>query len=181
MSTETLADQIMAACARPNRDVVAYNGTGREVAAWLSSTLHRARRYAFHDDATRAATRLGVQHPTLLAQMLASARPPVEVMWLEWFIRAEDAEDGYDSPADTPLKSGCIIEHIHNNRNLYRITMVGVGSPLEPLSVSVLPFSYIFDVDAPLTIGDRQAGVEMASALNFPVAVLPLTIIGHAN
>ena len=180
MSVETLADQVMAACARPNRDIAAYAGTGREVAVWLSSTLRRARRYNFHDDATRAATRLGVQHPMLLAQLLISARPPMEVMWLEWSPRAEDDEDGRDSPTDTPLKAGCIIERIHDHRNLYRITMVGTGSLLEPLSISILPFSYIFDVDGPLTAEDRQPGLEIASTFSFPAAVLPLTLIGHA-
>jgi len=136
-----LADQVFAALSQRNPDSFPSKDPAerRRIAARYKDLMRSARRYYLDDDVTRAATTLGYQHPDILAGMLFRARTPFERIWVEWPLAPALEEVGQEKTEDAPERIGVLVEQLHEEEPLYRMTMLSCifGNP-HVSAVSVL-------------------------------------------
>lgn len=185
--TRPLADIVYGACANPNliiggdpRDTKG----NREIAFQLRDKLRNARRFYVDEDVTRAATRLGVQHPSVLMEMLRRARPPFQKIWIEWPLAAQIEEAGQDIADDAPVRTGCFVEHIGQEEPIFLVTAIGAPPANEPRSntISVSQAAVLYHLQSPIATAPRL--VEMESQLGglagLPQDLMARSLIGSA-
>jgi hypothetical protein len=168
-----MADEVMAACARPRTMFVPMGGIGVTAAAGHARALIlRAKRYIVDDDVAAAAAKLSVQHPDVLEQAFVTARAPVPVMWLEWSDAALVAGTGSQAPTDGTdgIRIGAIIEQVAPPRQLYRTTLLlrdnlGQADGQVIHKFLLLPFGFLHDLDQPLMASDRTDEDFMAKGI----------------
>jgi len=180
-----LADRIMAACTNPAKLVQSHPDPAerRKIGAALKDRLRNSRRFYVDEEVTRAATRLGVQHPEILMQMLRRARLPFGRVWVEWDNRAQAEESGIvDETA--PDRFGVLVERLDEQEPLYRMTPVGLitgETRGAGQAVGVSPISVVYHLDhpvagLPLTADQRQ----IAEIADLPEDYVRKTLIGSA-
>jgi hypothetical protein len=114
-----LADIIYAACSNPATMMPCHPTPEgrRKIGENIKNAMREARRFYVDEDATRSATKLGIQHPDILLSMLKRARLPFQKIWVEWDVRAQIDEAGANGASamlydDTPERTGCLIERM---------------------------------------------------------------------
>ncbi|MGD0108550.1 MAG: hypothetical protein ABSC06_31590 [Rhodopila sp.] len=175
-----MADEVMAACVRPRAMFVPMGGIDVTTAAGHARALMlRAKRYIVDDDVATAAAKLSVQHPDVLEQAFATARPPVPVMWLEWSEAPQVAGTGSQAPTDGTggIMIGAVIEQVSPLRQLYRTTVLirdnlGQADGQVIHKFLLLPFGFLHDLDQPLTASDRADEDFMAKNIGMSVPSL---------
>ena len=184
-----MADEVMAACARPRAMFAPMGGIDVTVAAGhVRALMLRAKRYIVDDDVAAAAAKLSVQHPDVLEQAFATARPPVPVMWLEWSETAQVAGTGSQAPTDETggIRIGAVIEQVSPIQQLYRTTLL-VHDHLPQADGQIvhkfllLPFGFLHDLDQPLTAPDRADEDFMAKGIGMSVPALTAVLLGSSH
>ena len=182
----SLADEILAATYHPEKriDSADMNPAAlRKVGAQIRAGLIGAKRYMITEDVVRAATRLGVQHPDILAAMLTRARLPFPKVWVEWDQRAAIDELGQQIDENSPPLSGALIEDIAgpNEPPLYRASEMSLLSD-ETRLLQVNPTAFIYSLDRPVLqrMPLYQERSEISRISGFSKEVLDRCLLGAA-
>jgi len=180
-----LADIVYAACSNPDKLILSHpTPQGRRaIGAALKAQMFGSRRFYVDEEVTRAATKLGVQHPDILMSMLQRARLPFEKVWVEWDNHAQTTEAGGILADDAQKRVGCLIEKLQGDEPLYKLTVI--GQPTEDGEKSnrivVSPLSIVYHLSKPLisahTQGDQK---KIAEISNLPAEYVRKTLIGGA-
>ena len=121
----------------------------RRVAERIRSLSLSAKRFLIADDATYVASSLAVIHPQALTAMLPMARPPFDLMWLEWPLRPQFEALGMPIAADAPEATGVLIQKVGNT--VYRMTEIAAVNPRSGKGFVVhSPVSVLFDLAGPI-------------------------------
>jgi len=183
MASRPLADIINAACADPTRLILGLHPQDRDGRRVLGNrvrmAMRTARRFYIDDEVTRAATRLGVQHPNILCQMLARARTPFDSIWLEWAVAPQVEEAGMPVAEDAPERTGVLIERLDENEPIYR--MIQLGNSIKPNEVIVGPLAIMYHLVSPImdirSIPDQKL---IADTTKLPEEYINITTVGSA-
>lgn len=121
------------------------------MAARLREKLRNSQRYYIIEDVTRAATRLGVNHPNILLEMLHRARAPFDRMWIEWPLDPQMEEAQRFLEYDAPARVGCFVELMSDEEPIYRLTMIG-GPPRNERSsqISIPQVAVLYHLHTPI-------------------------------
>lgn len=179
------ADTINAACVDPKRLLLVpspnYDERGlRALAVQVRAMLRSSRRFYIDEEVVRAASRLGVQHPKVLYEMLNRARTPFEKIWLEWPLDAQLEEAGQKSATDAPLRAGAFIERLDEAEPIYRMMQVG-GPPrnIDRQYIALPALSVIYNLHTPfLTSSAESEQIQQISQM--PKDFINMTLLGKA-
>jgi hypothetical protein len=162
MMTRPLADVINGACANPTNLIIGGDPRDtkekRAIGAALRAKLRNARRFYVDEDVTRAATRLGIQHPNVLLEMLRRARPPFEKIWIEWPLEPQIEESGQTIEEDAPVRTGCFVERIGIDQPIFMITPIAGPPANQPHDhrIGIAECAIIYDVQSPIAARPRM-------------------------
>lgn len=142
-----LIDHIMAAASNPISLLLTAtdNKTRKAHGASLRVMARDSKRYFIDEETTEVATRLGIEHPEILNQLLKKARPLQDRMWIEWHNHTFIQQSGERARDDAPEFAGCFIETVDSFYPIYRITISGRMPNSNKIVVS--PLSYVYRTD----------------------------------
>ncbi len=165
----------MAATNSPERLLTSTQKKYREKhAEILRNMVRNSDKFYADEEVTRAATRLGIDHPESLIKLLKNILLPNKTVWIEWFCRISVEEANGKSYPDAQEKSGCFIQEISENE--YLITTVGVVN--DKTGVTSSPISFLFRTDS---LADNHPDTKILSNLtNFSEETLSQFPVGTA-
>jgi hypothetical protein len=182
-----LADIIYAACSNPATMMPCHPTPEgrRKIGENIKNAMREARRFYVDEDATRSATKLGIQHPDILLSMLKRARLPFQKIWVEWDVRAQIDEAGANGASamlydDTPERTGCLIERMHDEEPLYRLTALGTTNE-NPKHVVVSTIGVVYHLNQPINGLPMTSDQRLISDITqFPDDYIQKSLIGGA-